>query len=212
MPPDNTKELRLKPDDARFCARRVWDHGAESGFMKEIEDKFQAVAEEVTSIRQSLTDDQHTVVTEFFALWAARARAKANRLPDSPIRGIEGKQAQHTRDDQEILEKHNIGYINEDLTMSGRMLASGVISVSIMTYKKQHRGQRWGVVYSCALEFVVPDQFGPWPVVPVTPTLCLVAGCEDIQASEQQVRSQNRVAIEVAREYVAARAFAACGS
>ena len=33
------KVVRLKPDDKLFCAKRVWDQRAESGFMKEIEDR-----------------------------------------------------------------------------------------------------------------------------------------------------------------------------
>jgi hypothetical protein len=209
-PPSELKELRVKPDAAFFCAMRVWDHGAESGFMKEIEDKFQAVADQVIAMRQSLADDQHAIVTDFFALWSARAHAKANPIADRPIPGILGKQAQYTPDDQEILEKNNIGYINEDLTLPGRMLASGVIRISIMTYKKQHHAQRWDIVQSPTSEFIVPDQFGEMAIVPVTPRLCLVAGCGDIQGSEQQVRDQNRIALAVAQEYIVARSFAAC--
>ncbi len=87
-PPDKLKELRLKPDAAFFCAMRVWDHGAESGYMKENEDKFQSVAQQVISIRQSLIDDQHDIVTDFFALWGARANAKANPITDRAIPGI----------------------------------------------------------------------------------------------------------------------------
>jgi hypothetical protein len=33
-----------KPNDPLFCARRVWDQRAETGYMKRIEDAFQAVA------------------------------------------------------------------------------------------------------------------------------------------------------------------------
>jgi hypothetical protein len=209
-PPRNSKELRVKPNAALFCAMRVWDHGAEGGFMKAIEDKFQAVAEQVIGIRQSLADDQHIIVTDFFALWAARASARANPIADSPIHGILGKQAQYTLDDREILEKNNIGYINEDLSVPGRGLASGVISVSIMNYQKQHRGQRWGIVHSPTKEFILPDQFGATAIVPVAPGLCLVAGCRDIEATELQVREQNRAALATAREYIVARAFAGC--
>lgn len=108
-PPDASEELRVAPDAALFCAMRVWDHGAESGFMKEIEDRFQGVAEQIVGVRQSLADDQHMIVTEFFALWAARAHLKANRTADAPIAGIEGKQVRHTPDDQELLEKNGIG-------------------------------------------------------------------------------------------------------
>jgi hypothetical protein len=79
-----------------------------------------------------------------------------------------------------------------------------------MTCKMQHHAQRWGIVQSPTSEFIVPDQFGEMAIVPVTPRLCLVAGCGDIQASEQQIRDQNRIALAVAREYVVGRSFAAC--
>jgi hypothetical protein len=202
------KELRLTADVEVFCAMRVWDHGAESGFMKKIEDNYQNVAEQIISVRESLADDQHAVITEFFALWAARAHLKANRPADAPLRGIEGKQRQYTFDDREVVEKNGIGYINNDLTIPARAMASDAIRLWLLDYGKQLRGQRWGVIRSSTLEFIVPDQFGPWPIVPVTPKLCLVVGAPDALASEQSVRVQNQRAMQVKREYVFARSFA----
>jgi hypothetical protein len=209
-PPRGAMEIRVGTDAAFFCAMRVWDHGAESGFMKDMEDTFQAVAERVIESGQTLAEDQHAIVTDFYALWCARADLKANPIADAPIPGILGKQLQNSANDQEILEKNNIGYINENLTVPGRMLASGRIAISIMTYKKMFSSQRWGIVSSHEGEFIVPDQFGGRPIVPVTPTICLIANCDDIQASEQQTRELNQTALAVAREYVLARSFAAC--
>ena len=206
----HSKEIRVLPSNEVFCAMRVWDHGGERG-TKHIEDKFQAVADQICTIRRSLEDDQHLIVTEFFALWAARAELKANPIGDVPLIGVTGKQMQYTRDEQEMLEKNNIGYINEDLTMPGHQLASGVIMIRIGDYKRQHPRQRWGVVYSRTLEFIVPDQFGGKAIVPVTPRLCLVADSPNNLASEQEVRMQNHVATRVARDYIAARSFADCG-
>jgi hypothetical protein len=209
-PPSDLNEIHVKPDAAFFCAMRAWNDGAERNFKREIEDPFQAVADQVMSIRQSLAEDQHIIVTKFLALWSARAHLKANPIADSPIYGILGKQGKHTLDDQEILEKNDIGYINENLSVPGRDLAAGLITMSIMRYQKQRGDQRWGIVHSPAAEFIVPDQFGSIAIVPVTPKLCFVAGCGNIQATELQVREQNRAALANARGYIVARSFAAC--
>jgi len=50
------------PSDDIFCAQRVWDQRAEAGFIKSIEDDFQALADEIaadkltTFIREKKSD------------------------------------------------------------------------------------------------------------------------------------------------------------
>jgi hypothetical protein len=209
-PPGTLKERRMRPNADLFCAMRVWDHSAESGFMREIESKFQAVANEITATQGSLAEEQHDTVTNFYALWCARADLKAAPIADRRLPGIVRKERHNSLDDQETLEKNGILYINENLTLPGRMLASAHIWTLITSYRKSYPGQHWGVVSAHAGEFIVPDQFGGRPIVPVTPTVCLIANHVDLQASEQQVRQLNNLAVEVAREYVLARSFAAC--
>ena len=41
--------ISAKPDAKIFCAKRTWDESAEHLFMKEIEDKYKTLADEVIS-------------------------------------------------------------------------------------------------------------------------------------------------------------------
>jgi hypothetical protein len=120
------------------------------------------------------------------------------------------KERHNSLDDQEMLEKNDILFINEDFTLPGRTLASVQIWRSITNYRKSYPGHRWGIVSAHEGEFIVPDQFGGRPIVPLTPTICLIANYVDLRASEEQIRQLNNLAVEVAREYVLARSFAAC--
>jgi hypothetical protein len=210
-PPDAANELRLKPKNPLFCAKRVWDHGAEGGFMRHIESQFQTVADGiVAATNPSLADEQHILATDFYALWRVRAHLRANRIPDKRLHGIIKKEAQHSADELEYLEKNNIGYINNDLTLPGRWAASAHIGMFIGNYRKQHPNLRWGVVTSIKAEFIVPDQFGEYTVIPVMPKVCLIANVKDMEVTEQSVRKINATALEVAKDYIIAQSFAAC--
>jgi hypothetical protein len=202
-------ERLLRPNNAMFCAKRVWDDGAERGFMKSIEDNFQMIADQVVKGRRSLEEVEYVQVTEFYALWQMRAAMRENPSEDAPLNGI-ALSRQYTADEQEILEKNDLGYIQPDRTISGRFIASFKISQGIMNYKKQLPSRRWGVVLSSEGEFVVPDQFGTIEVVPLAPKVCLVAGLDNCVFSPDQIKELNRAAFAVAKEYCVARTFAAC--
>jgi hypothetical protein len=148
-PPGSLEEVRVRPSAAFFNAQRVWDHGAESGFMKKIEDQFQAVAEQITVTQRRLAQEQHGIVSDFYALWYARATLKANPIADQPLHGIVGKERRNSLNDQEMLEKNDILFINEDFTLPGRMIASVQIWTLITNYRKTYPGQRWGIVSTC---------------------------------------------------------------
>jgi hypothetical protein len=65
-----SKARRALPDDSIFCARRVWDQRAESGYMAAIEVAFQNLANEVVSGGvTSIGSSQKVTVDAFFALW-----------------------------------------------------------------------------------------------------------------------------------------------
>lgn len=66
---------RVRPKDSIFCACRAWDHGSETGFMKNIEDAFQDLAEKTIGERTTtIADDDKRVVDEFFATWYFRSK------------------------------------------------------------------------------------------------------------------------------------------
>jgi hypothetical protein len=59
-------------------------------------------------------------------------------------------------------------------------------------------------------EFVVPDEFGETPMVPVTPKIALIADWADSSEDENTVRILNRQLVSAVKHYVAARNFAEC--
>ena len=67
------KNFRLKPDHTLFCARRAWDQSAESGFMKEIEDVYQELAEKIVDgVVSKLSKADQAIITDMYALWNIR--------------------------------------------------------------------------------------------------------------------------------------------
>jgi hypothetical protein len=57
---------RAGVNDVMFCADRAWNNGAETGWMKEIEDAFQALVEEILSTgRDTFIDAENEILAEF---------------------------------------------------------------------------------------------------------------------------------------------------
>jgi hypothetical protein len=200
--------IMLKPSDAIFCAKRAWDQRAERGYMKSIEDRFQGIAEEIVAGRRSLEPSQQEVASNFYALWRLRAHHREDSVPDHPMRGVTPDQL--TLDQRENLEMH--GYIVGDSkgALPGRMVAGIVIQRDIDRVTDQLKNENWGVIETREGELIVPDEFGTTSVVPVTPTLCLIAGCEDGVLVRPRIFELNRAAIAASRKYLVARDFSRC--
>ena len=58
--------IQAKPSNEIFCAERAWDQQAESGFMKKVEDDFQALAGRILDDDLvSFKEADLTVINEF---------------------------------------------------------------------------------------------------------------------------------------------------
>jgi hypothetical protein len=64
---------RLEPDAGIFWTRRAWDQRTERGLMKQIEDRFQLLANRITSgdLTEIPEESAHDV-NQFFSLWFHR--------------------------------------------------------------------------------------------------------------------------------------------
>jgi hypothetical protein len=200
--------IRLKPDHPLFCARRAWDQRAETGFMKRIEDDFQPLADRVAHGQGSLGAEERKIVTRFYALWRLRAQHRSSPLQDRDGAGVAPELL--TIDQQENLEKNGYLFVGPDGKFAGRMLAGLYIQRGVDFWEYQLRGESWGVARARHGEFVVPDDFGSTPIVPVTPKVCLIAGAGDMGLVTHGVRDMNLTAQSSHGEYMLARAFAAC--
>ena len=101
------KRRPARSGDDAFCADRAWNHGAEHGFMKTIEDGFQALVDSLSSgTRAEFDDSQRNLISEFFGLWSARARWR--RLPQQligPRTEIIGTRLDYTAEEARVARK-----------------------------------------------------------------------------------------------------------
>lgn len=198
----------LAPKDKYFCALRAWDQKSEAGYGKKIEDRFQELAESIISGRvKTIGLLEKFVVEEFFALWRARRSFKHNRQPDLTVRGITGDSI--SVDEQERLENHYVMFFRGGV-LPGRFVA-GINTIRyIDMFIEANRNMRWGIVRAGEGEFLVPDGFADMMIVPVTPSISLMADRPDGVIGRREVAIANRVAIERSAQYYFARDFSCC--
>jgi len=115
-------------DDVMFCADRAWNNGAEIGWMKEIEDAFQALAEEMLwTGRDTFTNAENETLAEFYGLWQERAMFRhppTSLLKDERILGV---RVTYTADELELLEKNNISAFRSDGSLAVREVTAPLI-------------------------------------------------------------------------------------
>jgi hypothetical protein len=207
---DQKKIIRLKPDNQLFCAKRVWDQRAESGFMKEIEDKYQTLAEHVILGNITTLDVGNTkIVTDMFAIWNIREHNRSSHVKDQKIEGLNVSR-HFTKDEQELLEKNHIGVIRQDLTISGRHIAGLHIQLSLLKVRKQMQDAHWGILRASEGQFIVPDDFSNAEVLPLSPSICFFSQREDSVIKKEEVREINQLAIKSSKKYYFANVLNEC--
>lgn len=206
-----SKNIRVKSDNNLFCAMRAWDQRAEAGFMKEIEDKYQSLAEEIVSGNtKHLNANHQAVITDMFAIWNIRHFQKRNPIAEHKIEGILDVAVHYSKDEEEILEKNGITVIRPDFTISGRSNTGTHLQMNLLEVRNQMADAQWGILSAMEGEFIVPDNFSNARILPLSPTKCLFSQSlnDDIDVSE--VSSINRMAIESAEEYYFASDLSKC--
>lgn len=212
------KVIPVKPKNQLFCAKRVWNQQAEIGFMRKVEDSFQALAEEILSgqLRRFGTDEC-TVISRFYCLWNIRSLNKHHPTDDQSIarEGVICLAREYTLDEQEQLEKGGVMTIRPDLTLPGRHMASTNILLNLQTATAEMKDVRWGLLIATEGEFIVPDNHKVLWLVPLTPTISL-HGLQSGESNQimtidrQAVAELNRLAIEASVEYYFARDLSQC--
>jgi hypothetical protein len=204
------KHMLVKPNNDIFCAKRAWDQGAEVGYQKNIEGAFQEIARGVINGSvKSLNIDDRRAICEFFSLWKFRCAAKAEPFEDVRL-NIVGTSRALSLDDQEYLEKGNVGFIRPDCTMPGRWFASVQIKRNIDLSCDLLSDRRWGIGRSESQEFLVPDFIDDFPVIPIAPSVVLAMDYDDRFLCLADVAHLNMSLISKSREYIFARSFKCC--
>jgi hypothetical protein len=192
-----------------FCARRAWDQRAESGYMKSIENQFQALVDMITTESiDAVPAAQKEVVDRFYALWYMRARYR--ELPDQELQlnGLAGDDL--TKEQEEVLERKHTFFIRSGGKAPARQLNGLVLQRRIDDYTRDLSAiVRWGIVRPIAGEFIVPD-VPTRTIIPLTPQIALAASVDDGLLTEANLAEINKVTIDGCEEYYFARTFDAC--
>lgn len=208
------KYLRLHPNNEIFLTRRTWNQRAESEWMRDIEDRFQALADAVIegSVQDISIEDARTI-SDFWILWHLRAQYKDNPLPDTRLNGIAADPTIN-KDRQEYLEKNFIGCIRDDGTISGRDMTGDRMQIHLLSLRKLLSNLEWKIVKASEGEFIVPDVFAKDTksvyIVPLTPIICFAIYDRNISAGMEEVRQINKLAIECSRNFYFAQDFSKC--
>jgi hypothetical protein len=203
------KKRPAKPNDKIFCARRVWDLGAERSMKTRIEDPFQILASQIIDgTMTSIGPNQKAVVDRFFALWKVRAEFKYADTNPIGLKRVTGRR--WTQKEEEEFEYGSTLFIREDGTMPAHRFHGIPIQMRIDQYYCAFARIQWGIVQAQAGHFVVPDT-PYYTMIPLTPTLCLC----DTEGQTGMITTQNLAEINQAfraasNEYFFAQDFAQC--
>lgn len=202
--------IRAKPNNDIFCARRAWDEGTETGYMKSIEDDFQRIVGPIVDGKaETLASEFKTVIDRKYALWYMRARFRDLESQEVQLNGLAGDD--HTKEQEENLEKNGYMFARKGGAMPARQINGVQLRLRIDDYARTLASSvpRWGVIAAQSGEFVVPD-VPSHGIIPLTPQVALVNSAPDGVIIEQNVAEINRAMKDASRYYFFARDFSSC--
>lgn len=196
------------PDDELFCAQRAWDERAEAGYTKQIEDRFQKVAQQIIDGQAAtVTPEQKPAIDRMFALWYMRARYRELEAQEIQTAGITGDEL--TKVQEENLEKNGYAFTRKGGRLPARQLNGIQLQVRTNRYVEQLEAVRWGVIRVQSGEFVVPD-VPMYTILPLTPSLALINSPLDgtiLEANLAEINSNVRASSQA---YFFARDLSQC--
>lgn len=203
-------DMWLTPKSSYFCARRLWDQNAETVFMKLIEDRYQDVAKRIVAGEVTTLDGvMAEAVTELYLLWTLRHERYLNPLPDIKLNMVKSEREMSV-DTQEILEAKGYMFAAPDDIMPSRFMTGFLLTIEMKRERGRMEGKKWGIVRSTEGEFLVPDNFSMYSMLPLSPTIVLVEGHPDQQIGFEQVADINGQAVDGCRRYYFARDITRC--
>lgn len=190
---------RLKPDAGIFWTRRAWDQRAERGYMKQIEDRFQPLADRIASGELTeIPEESAHDVNQFFSLWFHRSRIQPADEIETQTKGLTGDAL--IKDQQEIPESRHIMFVREGGKIATRHLTGLQIQTRIIADNRNCGARRWGVIHAPEGEFVMPD-VPAHDLMPITPTVLLAANHPSGIITKSNVISINTEFLAYTRRY-----------
>ncbi|MFP5207291.1 MAG: hypothetical protein ACLGSH_18205 [Acidobacteriota bacterium] len=201
---------KLPIDHQLFCVERLWDQRSEAGYMKKIEDEFQALVDVLEAGRLGpLSPDEHRRITRFWSLWYWRNHFIDSPLEDTQMNGIAGEPL--TQDKKEILESHWYVFQAGDGKIPARMMTGARIEMGIIYNSRTYDDKRWGVLRSPSLPLVIGDRPGSVMSIPASPRLLLAVDNPDGEMTKYEAFCANQVVLALSRNFAVIGRFSEAG-
>lgn len=196
-----TQPFSAKPDDAIFCADRVWDQGTETYRTHPIEIAWAQLAEEIANGKKDrLAASDAATATEFYALWTARHLARKYPGSDQLAQGLV-PEPDLTKAEEEVLELKGALFFRAGNMLPARLMWSAGLRILMDQIIERQQLLEWGIVRSAAGDFIVPDNSCETPLLPVTPKICLVLGQPSTLIGADTLGQLNRRLVDQADTY-----------
>lgn len=201
------KIINIDPAASIFCGKRVWDQRSE-WVGKQVEDLFSALVKRVLhDEKYLLSEADKLAVAEFYGLRRSRHRFLINPIPDYTINARPA--VIYDIDGLENLESNHIFAIRGDGSVPGRLLTGMQIGLEIDRFVGAVRNKDWGILRTSSEQFIFPDTFGEYLIVPISPAVAIAAGCKNTWLSKRDVEMINNHALESYHDYYFAENFSA---
>ena len=198
--------LRLKPNSDFFTVARIWDQRAEVLWMKQIEDRFQALVDDLLTGRVEFIDDEQAwAVNLFFSLWYWRSRQEKPTNPEVQLNGMTGNS--FSLEEEERLEKAHVIFTREGGRVPSRFITSVQLQSRVIQYARQIEDWTWGVIQAQAGEFLMPD-VPSHGLLPITPKIVLAANHPNGTVLQSNLREINIAFLAYTWRYFLARDIA----
>ena len=220
----NIRDRNREPDDIYFCARRAWDHATEQPLepqpfrvpeqpqnktnLSAIDGKFQEIVDRVLEGEHNLSQVDQDFISEFYVAWTLRCMLRKKPVQDQRWHGP--RTPPHMEAATERIG--GVFFINEDGIVPGHLIAGSLLKIHIEINRERIADTTWGIVKSHSDEeqFIVPDNFIQYGIVPVSPGLLLVAGSKNGTLSARSLRIYNALAVRSSRIYYFAKDLNKC--
>ena len=192
---------KLPVDNQLFCVERLWDQRAEAGYMKTIEDNFQALVTDLENGRSAaLLPKEHEDVTRFWSLLHWRNHFMESPADAPELKGIKGENL--SIDQKEILESQWAAFADADNKLPIRTFVGMRIQMLIDIDTVQAHEKRWGILRSPQAQLILSDRPGRLMSITASPRILLAADNPDGYLTPEETHRANCISIARSRNFV----------
>lgn len=178
----NSKTVEINSNDSIFKVQRLWSEFSEKGYMKDIEDKFNRLVDNILDEKiKKFTAEQSRIIYDMYTLWERRIYHIddfiTNPNLNTKLHGINGDN--YTVDEKEKIESLHMTVINENGEISNRDLIGTQIQLFILN--SPYLKIEWWILKSNNQKIFMPSN--PFMdncdksstiIFPISPFYCLV--------------------------------------